>query len=783
MDDTAAQPTVATHELNDRPSTPLTLIVAVVASVVAVTLTQLLHPMVPQLTWLLALAAVAISAWRGGAPAGLLATVLGGAGILWFRLEPTGSLRIDSLQDLLWMSSYVFVALLVTIIFWAQHRERRLILKASDDYRGFAEQLQKHVVELEREVAQRRRHEEVLERQADLLDLTYDAIVVWETRPAGRITYWNRGASVLYGFAADDAAGECIHDLLGSRPLSERLGTMTDVMSILLRDGHWEGDLVQQARDGRRIVIESRMVIVRPRGTFGELPKPGEPAPPASVLETSRDVTARHEMEEAQRASEAYHRLLAEAGRALAGSLDFQSTLRAVAQLAVPTLADYCIVDLLTDDGQLRRVASAHVDAAMEPLLTRMIRHFPEHIESDHPLRLAMQDGETRLYTQLDDEWRKRVARNPEHLAELRELAPVSMVLVPLIARGNTLGILSVAFAHPSARGSGREYTQAEASLVEELARRAAIAVENARLYTAERAARAGAEAHANELNAQAVQLEHQSEQARTLAAELEVTSDELRAAMSAAEAASRAKSDFLATISHEIRTPINAMLGYNELLELGIPGPVTEQQRVYLERVRSSGRHLLALVDEILDLSRVEAGTMGLLVHQGVLAKPVQAALDLVRSDASAREVDVDVTCAGQVEYEGDEDRVRQIVVNLLSNAIKFSDPGGRVRVSCGVREVLGGLQRVFVEVADTGIGIPEDELPRIFEPFVQLETGFTRRHGGSGLGLSISLRLARLMAGDLTVHSQVGKGSVFTLWLPVPVPQSEQGRAPGAA
>jgi signal transduction histidine kinase len=248
------------------------------------------------------------------------------------------------------------------------------------------------------------------------------------------------------------------------------------------------------------------------------------------------------------------------------------------------------------------------------------------------------------------------------------------------------------------------------------------------------------------------------------------------RAARSEAEAASHAKSQFLALMSHELRTPLNAVIGYAELLDLGIGGPLTDGQRRQVARIQLSGQHLLGLVNEVLDLARVEAGRLTL--HQGVgdSRRVIEGALTLVLPIAEGHGIlltsDAPTDC--DLLFAGDEDRVRQILVNLLNNAIKFTPSGGRVHVECGVADrapfdtkLIGSGPWMFFRVSDTGRGIPREKLAAIFDPFVQVEKGHTRSKDGSGLGLTISRRLARLMSGDLVVASEAGRGAAFTLWL----------------
>ncbi len=253
------------------------------------------------------------------------------------------------------------------------------------------------------------------------------------------------------------------------------------------------------------------------------------------------------------------------------------------------------------------------------------------------------------------------------------------------------------------------------------------------------------------------------------------------RAARAEAEAANRAKSEFLAMMSHELRTPLNAVLGYAQLLEMGVGGALRPEQQQQVERILTSGRHLLGLVDEVLDLAKVDAGRLSVQMAPASAEETVGAAETLLRPSAETVGVALTVRRVDEVDdssamyYEGDEDRVRQILVNLLSNAVKFTEGGGSVKLEYGraacpdsESQVAMTGSCIFFRVTDTGVGIPADQISRIFEPFVQVNAGTTRRNDGSGLGLAISQRLARLMRGDITVRSAVGDGSTFTLWLP---------------
>jgi signal transduction histidine kinase len=269
------------------------------------------------------------------------------------------------------------------------------------------------------------------------------------------------------------------------------------------------------------------------------------------------------------------------------------------------------------------------------------------------------------------------------------------------------------------------------------------------------------------------------------MSAQVEQSQHSLEEARTTAEHASHVKSQFLATMSHEIRTPINAIIGYAELLDVGVAGPLNDEQRSQLSRIRASGRHLVGLIDDVLDLAKVEAGQLAVTTTAALAATAVDTAISLVRPQAAAKAIIVGPTCDGDrhAQYAGDPARVQQILINLLSNAVKFTPSHGRVSVRCGTAQKgpdagsSTAEQWTYFIVEDTGIGIPRDKLESIFQPFTQVESGYTRTHGGTGLGLTISRRLARMMGGDLTVESREGDGSRFSLWLPTPGPARSSG------
>jgi signal transduction histidine kinase len=289
-------------------------------------------------------------------------------------------------------------------------------------------------------------------------------------------------------------------------------------------------------------------------------------------------------------------------------------------------------------------------------------------------------------------------------------------VAAPMLREGVAIGTILLRKAEPGA------FTPRQIELLETFAAQAVIAIENVRLFT-----------------------------------EIQEKSHQL-------EVASQHKSQFLANMSHELRTPLNAILGYTEMMTDGLYGDVPEKAQGVLERVQSNGRHLLGLINDVLDLSKIEAGQLVLAIEEYSVADMVATVLSATESLARAKNLKLGSAVAPSLPTgSGDARRLTQVLLNLVGNAIKFTDQGG-VQI-----RAVRAVDRFEIAVVDTGPGIAPADQARIFDEFQQLDNTSTRRKGGTGLGLSISRHIVELHGGRITVESEVGRGSTFRISLPV--------------
>jgi signal transduction histidine kinase len=271
----------------------------------------------------------------------------------------------------------------------------------------------------------------------------------------------------------------------------------------------------------------------------------------------------------------------------------------------------------------------------------------------------------------------------------------------------------------------------------------------------------------------QATELEMQAEQLEVSVRSLDQANQAAEAAREAAEVANRAKSDFLATMSHELRTPLNAIAGYTQLMQLGVPEPAPAAHHEYLARIQQSQRHLLGVINSVLNFARIEAGSVVYDMGDVAIAALLAEVEPLIAPQMQARRHEyMCLPCDPTLVTYADPDKVRQILLNLLSNAIKFTPSGGQITLSAEALIDDPTEKFAAIRVRDTGLGIPAEKLSSIFDPFVQVNASHNRTAEGTGLGLAISRELARGMGGDLVVESAIGVGSTFTLTLSLVMP-----------
>lgn len=445
-----------------------------------------------------------------------------------------------------------------------------------------------------------------------------------------------------------------------------------------------------------------------------------------------REQSARLEAEVAQGRSQ----LLVDIGTALASSLDHSLTLGQVADRVVPYFADWCAIDLTgfgTGLGQgIERVTMAHCDPAKVEMGWQMHRQYPLAMDVPSGLSNVLRLGAARLVTDVPPAALGAIAQDPEHLRLLRELGPRSCIVVPLIARGKTLGAISFLMAE-----SERRYDRADLALAENIAYQVAIAVDNAFLYQAEQTAR------------------------------------------SEAEAANRIKDEFLAVLSHELRSPLNPILGWSQLLQTRQPDAATLARG--LETIERNAKLQTQLIADLLDVSRILQGKLSLDVAPVNLKITIEAALETVRLAADAKAIQIGTGFdLAATEVLGDAGRLQQVVWNLLANAVKFTPSGGRVEIRLATAAE-AAVPQAQITVTDTGKGITPEVLPFVFERFRQADSKTTRQFGGLGLGLAIARQLAELHGGTIAVTSPgEGLGATFTVQLPL---YRSPSLAPGAA
>ncbi len=638
--------------------------------------------------------------------------------------------------------------------------------------------------------------EEGLTRLATIVASSDDAIVARTL--GGQITAWNRGAERLYGYTSEEAIGLPVTALIPP----DRSHELTDIAERLGRGERLERlETVRLRKDGTRVDVSISFAPMR--DAAGQV---------TGISTIARDVTAR------KRAADA-ERFLAEAGALLGASLDDEATLAHLAALAVPRLADWCVVHLVDDAGTLRPLAMAHADPTKAPLAAALQQRYPPAPDAPAGPVHVLRTGRSELVPAVTDAQMAAYAQDAEHLRLLRETGGRSYVTVPMLARGRILGTITLVGAEPR-----RRYGADDLALAEALAGRAAAAIDNARLYAEAQAAEAryrglfagvadailvadaagryrdanpaasallgysqaelltlrvadivapeatGSDAediHLGDEHQWRGDLEVRRKDGTTVPVEASATAVALPTGavylsvmrdISERRALERLQQDFIAMVSHDLRSPLTTLKGQAQLLK---------RHRTFSEprvdAILAQTERMDRLVGDLADVVRLEAGHLELRPMRMDLGALAHDYVDQTRLRVPGMAISVDAPAAAVVGA-WDPSRVGQVVQNLIDNALKYGGSGGvRVRIDADRDEAR-------LAVSDDGPGIVPERLPRLFDRFYRADV--TGAGGGLGLGLYIARMLVEAHGGRIWAESAPGEGSTFTVVLPLVPP-----------
>jgi PAS domain S-box-containing protein len=591
-----------------------------------------------------------------------------------------------------------------------QYSQKELTTEAFEELQIALEELKTASEELQ---ATRIAVEKERQRYQELFDFAPDGYLVTDTY--GTIIEANQASTILLNISQRFLIRKPLVSFIGQADHQAFFNYLTQLQH-LDRGGEWEVCL--QPRE--KVCFDVALTVVTVRNEVGKV---------VALRWLMRDISKRRRLEAereqlfareqaariAAEAAQKRSNFLAEASRVLTSSLDYRNTLTSVAQLAVPTLADWCIVDVVENNSA---AFSNPVIAASEPQKEALVRElrqrYPISVGADYGLPKVLRSGKPELVTNILESSLQRKAWNEEYLNLLQVK---SYIVVPLIVRQRKLGTIVFASAQ-----LGRYYTIVDLAMAEELAQRAASAIENAQLYQQ-------------------------------------------------AQEANRIKDEFLAIVSHELRTPLNSMLGWVQIMRnRKLDEAITSKALATIER---NAKLQSKLIEDILDISRIVQGKIRLNICKVDLVNVINTAIEAIHPTSEIKDIQVEFKLDSSLgEVMGDAERLQQVVWNLLSNAVKFTPSGGRVEVC--LEQVNSNAQ---ISVSDTGKGISADFLPYIFERFRQVDSTTTRVDGGLGLGLAIVHHLVEIHSGTVhAVSKGEGRGAIFTILLPLIKPQSEQ-------
>jgi PAS domain S-box-containing protein len=537
-----------------------------------------------------------------------------------------------------------------------------------------------------RDITKRKQAEKAIRFQAQLLDIVEQAVVAMDT--SGAIIYWNRFAETLYGWSAAEVLGR---DVLEVVIAADEQEGAAETMNQLRSGMSWSGEYRVQRRDGSRFPV---LITASPIYADDKL---------VGIVGAATDISERKLAEEGQR-------FLADASSVLGSSLDYEPTLQSVARMAVPFLADWCIVDLLQDDGSIRQTAVAHIDPATVDLARTLREAYPPDPDEPHPIWQVLRSSQAMITPEVTDDDHALRARDDEHLRLLRAMTIRSHMVVPLLARGRRLGAISFIAAQP-----GR-YRSADLRLAEDLAHRAALAIDNARLYRE-------------------------------------------------AQAAIEMRNEFLSIASHELRTPLTTLLGHTQALQRRVTRDqlLNDRDQRALTVIEQQALRLNKQIGTLLDLSRIELGQFNLDDEPVNLVALAQRIVAEIEPTLERHTLQISLLDPALVVM-GDAARLEQVLQNLLQNAIKYSPNGGTIRI-----QLERQADQAVLMVTDPGVGIPEAARPHLFQRFYRASNVISKNITGLGIGLYLVNLIVTLHHGTIEYISAEGQGTTFTVRLPL--------------
>jgi PAS domain S-box-containing protein len=571
------------------------------------------------------------------------------------------------------------------------------------------------------DVTERIRAEEHIRQLAAIVESSDDAILSKSLE--GIILSWNRGAEKIYGYSAEQVIGQPVSILMPPErqyEMLEHLARIRDGMQVK----SFETERVR--KDGVRIMVSITLSPIQ--NERGEV---------IAVSAIERDITERKQSEAKLRtlfelernaraaAEQAQKRLafLAEASALMAETFDYRAILERVARIAVPVLADWCAIDVIEADGSLQRVAVVHSNPAKEKMAYELQRKYPSDPNAPRGIHNVLRTGKSEIYAELSDAFLAATVRDAAQLELLQQLGVKSVMLVPFQARGQNFGVITLAMAE-----SGRRYTDDDLALVEGLARRAALLIENARLY-----------AEAQKLNAELEQRVHE----RTT--ELQAINQELEA--------------FTYSVSHDLRAPLRHISGYVELLSRSAP-PLDEKSQRYLNTISASAARMGMLIDDLLTFSRM--GRADMQKSQVNAQALVQEVLQEMDADMAGREIEWQIDALPHTY--GDRAMLKIVYANLIANALKFTRPRVPARIEVGF-DASNPHETIFY-VRDNGVGFDMQYRDKLFGIFQRLHRA--EDFEGTGVGLANVRRIIHRHGGRTWAEGELDRGATFYFSLP---------------